>query len=193
MFGRVVRDGTLSVEHRDRSTRFAAEVRSGRPLREALEEANRSEHHDAAVAAALVMLETEGSIDMKRLAAAASISRASLYRYYPDRGELIAEIAGVGFAEMVGRLDGIESRGERIRLVGEYMLAESAKTIAMLEMAASASTEALDAVSELLVGNDTHSPWLIGLASICARPRMSDTDVARVRRHIAELAELIGV
>jgi AcrR family transcriptional regulator len=187
----VVGDGTLNVVQRARSERFAAEIRSGRPLREALAEGTPGVHNDAVVDAALRMLAIEGSIDMKRLAAEADMSRASLYRYYSDRSELMAEIAGVGFAEMVARLDGVESRCERIRVVGEYMLAEPATTIAMMEMAVTASTEALDAVSELLVGNDTHSPWFIGLASICATPRMSDTDVARVRRHIAELAALI--
>lgn len=184
-------DGTLNVAQRARSERFAAQIRSGRPLREALEEGITGVHNDAVFDAALGMLAVEGSIDMKRLAAQAGMSRASLYRYYSDRSELMGEIAGVGFAEMVALLETVESRCERVRVVGEYMLSEPSKTIAMLEMAANASTEVLDAVAELLVGNDTHSPWFIGLASICATPRMSESEVARVRRHIAEVASLV--
>ncbi len=34
------------------------------------------------------------------------------------------------------------------------------------------------------------TPWIIGIASMCASPQKSDHDVARIRRHIEELAEL---
>jgi len=174
-----------------RSDQFASEVRGGRPLQDTIEELSEHVHHDAVIEAALEMLGREGNIDMKRLATAAGMSRASLYRYYPDRGELIAEVAGIGFEGLVSYVNGVSGAAQRIEAVGDYMLAHTAETIAMLEMASSASADALDAAAELVFGDSDSAPWLVGIASMCATPSPTERDIAAVRRHVANKAKSV--
>src|SRR5690606_28672853 len=66
--------------------RYVDELKTGVPIAKAIESVNDVVHHPDVVAAGVAMLASDGSIDMKRLATDAGISRASLYRYYPDKG-----------------------------------------------------------------------------------------------------------
>ena len=184
------REEIRPVSQKIRSRRFAAEVRSGRALHDALTDAYQHTPHAAVVAAGIAMLDDEGAIDMKRLAIAAGMSRASLYRYYPDRGELIAEIAARGLEELVAVLADHPAPHERLRAVGDFLLANRAYAIAMLEAAETASPEALDVVCELLVGDASFAPWFVGITAMCAGAELDDAELARVRRHIDEVVEL---
>lgn len=177
------------MSQKSRSRGFATDVRAGRSLHEALTEAYQHTPHEAVVIAGVEMLAAEGAIDMKRLAIAAGMSRASLYRYYPERTELIAEIAGLGLEELVAAVAEIPVRADRVRCVGEYMLSHRAQTIAMVEMAETASPDALDTVSELLVGDRSLAPWFVGIASMCCGEDLDDEEIARIRCHIDGIAE----
>lgn len=181
---------TLKVVSRDRSESFVADVRAGRPFIEALKDGREPTRHPAVAQAALEMLQDSGAIDMKQLATAAGMSRASLYRYYPDRREVIGEIAALGVSDMVLLAAVLSTTPDRIREIGGYMLTHPAHAAAMREMVEFVATDALDAVAEQLVGSAMYAPWLIGLAAMCAPPGMTEQDIARVQCHIEEMALL---
>jgi DNA-binding phage protein len=83
------------------ASRFVDDLNDGAPIAVALDAANDVVHHPDVIAAGTAMLANGGTIDMKQLAADAGMSRASLYRYYPDKVKVEAEIAGTGNEGMV--------------------------------------------------------------------------------------------
>ncbi|MEZ5165741.1 MAG: TetR/AcrR family transcriptional regulator [Acidimicrobiales bacterium] len=92
------------LEHDDfavQARRFAERLDLGTSFAATIHATTDAHHHPRIVEAATAMLRRTGSLDMKQLAREVGLSRASLYRYYPDKSQLAAEIAALG-------LDGME-------------------------------------------------------------------------------------
>ena len=68
------------------------------------------------------MLGESGIIDMKKLAAEAGLSRASLYRYYPDKSKVEAEVARIGIEGMVAAARHEQGVAARFRAAAGYLV-----------------------------------------------------------------------
>ena len=119
-------------------------------------------------AAAVRMLEATGVIDMKKLAADAGISRASLYRYYPDKLAVESEIAAELAVDMGKAADQHDDFGGKLRAAVEVMLDQPAAAAAIGPVVAAADVEVLAESAKQIVGHPATAPLLVGYAAFAA-------------------------
>ena len=79
------------------------------------------------IATALAMVRAEGAanLSLRRVAEQMEYSSAALYRYFPDKAALVAELCRRGFAELASRLEAVptdRTATERLLALGEAYL-----------------------------------------------------------------------
>jgi len=171
--------------------RFVDDLNAGVPITVALEAANDVVHHPDVVAAATAMLAEIGALDMTRLASQAGMSRASLYRYYPDKAKLEAEIAGIGIDGMVRAASVHAEPADKFRAAAGFLSRHPGEAAAMIPFAAMASVEVLGMTVEKITGDAASAPLIVGIAVMAATPTRHDGDAQALNRYIDEAAELL--
>jgi AcrR family transcriptional regulator len=171
--------------------RFVDDLNDGVPITVALEAASDVVHHPDVIAAGTAMLASGGSIDMKQLAADAGMSRASLYRYYPDKVKVEAEIAGAGIEGMVAAARGEHSVAEKFRAAAEYLIVNPGEAAALIPFAAMVSVSVLGPTVERITGDGASAPLIVGIAVMAATPGRQPGDEDVLRRYIAECAAVL--
>ena len=178
----------LSASSDDRfagyADQFLDDLNPGVDLAVALDAAREVVHLPDVVAAGRDMLATLGTIDMKRLAGLAGMSRASLYRYYPDRRQLEAEIAGLGIECMVELAASHADAADKLRVALEYLARNPGEAAAMSTLAAMVSVDTIAATVERVTGDGTHAACMLGLAVMAATPMRDADHVETLQRHI---------
>jgi AcrR family transcriptional regulator len=166
------------------AVRFVEDLNSGVPIARALEMANDVAHNPVVIRAGITMLTEIGTIDMKRLASEAGISRASLYRCYPDKSKVEAEIARIAIDGMMIAARGYHTTAERFRVAAEYLVAHPGEAAALYPFTAMVSVDVLGAAVAQVTGDESATPLLIGLAVMAATPGRRDGDEEALRRYI---------
>ncbi|MEM9204442.1 MAG: TetR family transcriptional regulator [Actinomycetota bacterium] len=162
----------------DKSTqRYQEALERGESIDDAITAASLTQHRRAVYDAAVVMLEADGEIDMKELAARAKISRASLYRYYPDKLAVEAEIAASLVRKMTAAAAEHDDLVDRADAAIGALLDFPAGAAALGPVVAAADLGVISASVEAVVGHPAVTPVLIGFASIVApASRRGDMD-----------------
>ena len=132
--------------------------------------------HPEVVAASVAMLAETGHLDMKQVAAEAGVSRASLYRYYPDRFQLESEIAELGFAAMVAAAAEHEHRRDKLRAAFDFLADQPGYAAAIVAQAATIPASAMTATAEWLTGEAGFAPLIAGIAVMAATPAREPGD-----------------
>lgn len=171
--------------------RFVGELKDGVPIAVALESANDVVHHPDVIAAGTAMLAAGGSIDMKQLAADAGMSRASLYRYYPDKVKVEAEIAGAGLEGMVVAARRHKSVADKFRAAANYLVENPGEAAAVIPFAAMVSVSVLGPTVEQITGDAASAPLIVGIAVMAATPGREPGDENALRRYIDECAAVL--
>ena len=136
---------------------------------------------DAVQAAAALMLEQTGTIDMKQLAGAVGISRASLYRSYPDKLAVETSIAADLARRMSAAADRHDGFVDRLQAVIEVLLEDPAGAAALAPVVAAVDFDLIAESAEVLVGRASAAPVIIGFATLIASAhRRSALDEVRV-------------
>lgn len=184
--------GTMSEQRVvNAATTFMQELDTGAPLDDALCSIY-SPGHPEIVAIATEMLATDGAIDMKRLAQRVGLSRASLYRYYPDRCQLESEIAARGAQGLATEAAAQPTRAGKLRAAAEYLVSHPGEAAAMIPLAATVSVDVLRTTTEAITGNPADTAWIVGFAVIAATPGRDEADVAAMKASIDEaVAEFV--
>lgn len=172
--------------------RFAEDLHSGVPIDEALEAANAVVHHPTVIECGTRMLGETGTIDMKRLAADAGVSRASLYRYYPDKSKLEGEVARIAVEGMLAAASGEEGVAAKFRAAANYLVDHPGEAAAVYPFGAMVSVEVIGAVVEQVTGDDAATPQLVGISVMAATPGRRPGDAAALRRYIDQCAATLG-
>lgn len=153
----------------DQSTqRYLADLRETRDIEHAISVANLSHHREQVYTAALTMLETEGSIDMKRLATAAGISRASLYRYYPDKLAVEAEVAAATARRMTEAAAPHEGLVKRLDAAMGVLIDFPAGAASLAPVVAVSDVSVISTSVEVIVGHIAATPVILGFAELVA-------------------------
>jgi len=171
--------------------RFVDDLNQGVPIAVALEAANDVNHHPAVVECGTRMLRETGSVDMKQLAQDAGLSRASLYRYYPDKSKVEAEVARIGIEGMMAASRHARGVADKFRCSARYLVANPGEAAAIFPFAAMVSVSVLGAVVETITGDETCSPLIVGIAAMAATPGRLDGDEAVLLRYIDECADTL--
>lgn len=171
--------------------RFVQDLEAGASIVEALEAANDVIHHPEVVRAGTDMLAATGTIDMKQLAQDAGMSRASLYRYYPDRAKVEAEIAGACVEGMLAAASGHDTPAAKFRAAGRYLVDNPGEAAAVVPFAAMVSVRVLGTTVDTIMGDHCTAPMIVGIAVMAATPGRRDDDVESIHRYIDECAALL--
>ncbi len=94
---------------------------------QARRERERRSMEEEIIATALAMVRAEGAtnLSLRRVAEQMEYSSAALYRYFPDKAALVAELCRRGFAEFARRLEAVPTdlpAAERLLALGEAYL-----------------------------------------------------------------------
>lgn len=173
--------GTLSTEFESSTRRYLDELRNGATVGQAAGKAELVVHRDDVQAAAVRMLESTGVIDMKQLAVEAGISRASLYRYYPDKLSVESEIAAALAAAMGRAADEHDDVLGKLRAALEAMLDDPAGAAALGPVVAAADVDVVAESSKTIVGHPAAAPILVGYAALTASAHRRG-EIDKVRR-----------
>ena len=160
--------GTLSTEFEDSSRRYLEELRNGGTVASAVDSAHLVVHKDEVQDAAVRMLEETGIIDMKRLAVDSGISRASLYRYYPDKLAVESEIAAALAVAMGEAAAQHTDFGAKLRAAVEVMFADPAGCAALGPVVAAVGADVLAESAKTIVGHPAAAPMLVGFGALAA-------------------------
>jgi len=171
--------------------RFVKDLNEGVPIAVALEAANEVNHHPAVVECGTRMLRETGWIDMKQLAQDAGLSRASLYRYYPDKSKVEGEVARIGIEGMMTASRNERGVADKFRASARYLVANPGEAAAVFPFAAMVSVSVLAAVVETLTGDETCSPLIVGIAAMAATPGRLEGDEEVLMRYIDECADAL--
>lgn len=155
--------------------RYLDALRDGAELSEAMGVARVHIHRDAVFDAAIDMLETTGEIDMKQLAVSAGISRASLYRYYPDKLAVDAEIAGSLAKRAATASAGLTRVPDKLRATIETMIEFPAGAAALGPVVAEAAPDVIAESCRIVVGHRATTPVVVGFAAIIAAAHRRDS------------------
>ncbi|MEQ8840566.1 MAG: TetR family transcriptional regulator [Acidimicrobiales bacterium] len=177
--------------------RFVEDLNDGVPIAVALEAANNVSasnvaHYPSVVECGTRMLSDTGEIDMKRLAAEAGVSRATLYRYYPDKSKVEAEVARIGIEGMADAARHEQGVAAKFRVAADYLVGHPGEAAAIFPFAAMVSVGVLGAVVEQITGDESCAPLLIGIAVMAATPRRHARDEDLLRRYIEDCATSLG-
>lgn len=167
-FGERSAGGTLTTEFQASSRRYLDELRNGATVEEAVDTAHLVVHKDEVQAAAIRMLEHTGAIDMKQLAIDSGISRASLYRYYPDKLAVESEIAAALAVKMAAAASQHDDFAAKLRAAVEVMLDDRAGAAALGPVVAAADVAVIAESAKVVVGHPAAAPLLIGYAALVA-------------------------
>lgn len=182
---------TMKNEFAADADRFVDDLRAGTSIAAALEAANDVAHHPAVIEAGIAMFAEHGSIDMKQLAADAGMSRASLYRYYPDKVKVEAEIAGVCLEGMADAARLHHTPATRFRAAAQYLLEHPGEAAAVVPFAAMVSVSVLGPTVEKVTGDAGSAPMIVGIAVMAATPGRQVGDEAAIRDAIEQCAALL--
>jgi AcrR family transcriptional regulator len=171
--------------------RFVDDLNNGMSIAVALEVANAVVHHPDVIAAGTAMLANGGSIDMKQLAADAGMSRASPYRYYPDKVKVEAEIVGAGIEGMVAATHGEHSVADKFGAAAEYLIDNPGEAAALIPFAAMVFVSVLGPTVERITGDGASAPIIVGIAVMAATLGRQPGDENLLRRYIAECAAVL--
>ena len=171
--------------------RFVEDLNSGVPIAVALEAANDVDHHPAVIECGTRMLRETGVIDMKKLAADAGVSRASLYRYYPDKAKVEGEVARIGIEGMVAATRKERGVAAKFRAAANYLVDHPGEAAAVYPFAAMVSVRVLGAVVEQITGDEASAPLIVGIAVMAATPGRQPGDEDALRRYIDECAAVL--
>ena len=163
--------------------RYLTALQHGATVDAALAEATMSQHRDAVFEAAVAMLESEGAIDMKRLASLAGISRASLYRYYPDKLAVEAEVAAAVAQRMTEAAKPFDDIVQRLDAAMGALMAFPGGAAALAPVAAVADVNVIAESVETIIGHVAATPVILGFAALVAtasrRGQLDDVEVMR--------------
>ena len=163
--------------------RYLMALRSGASVGDAIDEATLTHHREAVFAAAVTMLETEGAIDMKRLATLAGISRASLYRYYPDKLAVEAEVAACLVRKMTDAAAPFDKVVDKADAAIGVLLDFPAGAAALGPVVAAADVAVIATSAEVVIGHPGVTPVLVGFAAMVASAsRQGQLDDVRAMR-----------
>ena len=166
---------------------FKHDLESGVSLDDALDATHRAGDHRTIVAGAVEMLAADGVIDMKRLAKQVGVSRASLYRHFPDRCQLESEVAARAARGMAAAVDAQPDRPAKLRALAEYLVAHPGEAAAIVRLAAEVRADLLRLATGALTGAAADTAWVLGFAVMAATPGRSDADVAALQASIYDL------
>lgn len=147
---------------------YLSALQHGASVGDAIAGVTLSQHRDAVFEAAIVMLETEGAIDMKRLAGSAGISRASLYRYYPDKLAVEAELAGCLVKKMNKAAAPFDRVVDKVDAAIGVLIDFPAGAAALGPVVAAADVDVIATSAGVVVGHPAVTPLLVGFAAIVA-------------------------
>ncbi len=182
--------GKLNETFEDGARRYLDRLDEGASVREALDAGQDVVHHPAVIAAATEMLATDGAIDMKQLALNAGISRASLYRYYPDRQQVEGEIAALALETLVVATAGVDDPSDRLQIAADHLIANPAHAAAVLPLMATVPVEVVARSAELILGDSRFMPWLIGIAAMAAAAHRAGDSAALTELVAAAVEQL---
>lgn len=180
---------TSDVEHRlaDSAKEFIACLERGVPADEAIGVVHSTGRHPDVVSVGVEMLAETGHLDMKKVAAKAGMSRASLYRYYTDRFQLEAEIAALGIESMVAAAASHAHKREKLRAAFEFLVDHPGHAAAIVAQAATVSAGVMGATAEGIAGDAAFAPLIAGIAVLSATPARADDDVEVIHALIDRL------
>lgn len=171
--------------------RFLADLKAGVPIGEALDAAIAAIHHPDVVAAATAQLAARGAIDMKQLAEDAGMSRASLYRYYPDKTKVEGEVAAVCIEGMVAAARDHDTAASKFRAAARYLVDHPGESAAVVSFAAMVSVQVLGSTADTITGGECAAVMLVGIAVTAATPGRHEGDVTTIHQYIDECAALL--
>lgn len=148
--------------------RYLSALRSGADVDDAIAEASLIHHREAVFDAAITMLEAEGAIDMKRLASLAGISRASLYRYYPDKLAVEAEVAACVMRRITQAAAPFDTIVDKADAAIGVLLDFPGGAAAIGPVVAAADVAVISTSAEVAVGHPGVTPVLVGFAVLVA-------------------------
>lgn len=160
--------GTLSTDFEVSTGRYLDELRNGGTVASAVDSAHLVVHKDEVQAAAVRMLEDTGVIDMKRLAVESGISRASLYRYYPDKLAVESEIAAALAVKMGKAAAHHSDFGAKLRAAVEVLFDDPAGCAALGPVVAAVGADVLAESAKAIVGHPAAAPMLVGYGALAA-------------------------
>ena len=168
----------------DQSTqRYLDRLRETGDVDAAISVANLSLHRRQVFDAAVAMVEAEGVIDMKRLATASGISRASLYRYYPDKLAVEAEVAAAAAQRMTEAAKPFDDIVQRLDAAMGALMAFPGGAAALAPVAAVADVNVIAESVETIIGHVAATPVILGFAALVAtasrRGQLDDVEVMR--------------
>lgn len=173
----------MGITFEQSTGQYLSALQDGASVGDAIAGATLTQHRDAVFDAAVVMLESEGAIDMKRLAGLAGISRASLYRYYPDKLAVEAEVAGCLVQRMHDAASTVESIVDKADAVIGVLLEFPAGAAALGPVVAAADVDVISTSAEVVVGHPAVTPLLVGFAAMVASAsRHGQLDEVRAMR-----------
>jgi AcrR family transcriptional regulator len=174
----------MGITFEQSTDRYLSALQAGASVGDAITEATLSQHREVVFDAAVEMLEADGVIDMKHLAARAGISRASLYRYYPDKLAVEAEVAAALVRRMTAAAEPFDRVVDKADAAIGVLLDFPAGAAALGPVVAAADIEVIATSSEVVVGHRGVAPVLVGFAAmIAAASRRSQLDDVRAMRH----------
>ncbi len=130
---------------------------------QARRERERRSMEEEIIATALAMMRAEGAanLSLRRVAEQMEYSSAALYRYFPDKAALVAELCRRGFAELASCVEAVPTSlpaGERLLALGEAYLRFAAAepqlyTLMFVDVLPGQSTAAGPTVPEHFLGD----------------------------------------
>ena len=173
----------MGITFEQSTGRYLSALQDGATVRDAIAEAALTQHRDVVYDAAIEMLETEGTIDMKRLAAEAGISRASLYRYYPDKLAVETEVVGCLVTKMNEAAAPFESVVDKADAAIGVLLDFPAGAAALAPVVAAADLEVISTSAGVVLGHPGVTPVIVGFAAMVASAsRRGQLDQVRAMR-----------
>ncbi|MEM9521521.1 MAG: hypothetical protein AAGA37_19580 [Actinomycetota bacterium] len=163
--------------------RYLSALQDGATVSDAIASATLSQHRDAVFEAAVAMLETDGLIDMKRLASLAGISRASLYRYYPDKLAVEAEVAACLVQKMTEAAAPFDTVVDKADAAIGVLLEFPAGAASLGPVVAAADVDVIATSAAVVIGHPGITPVLVGFAAMVASAsRQGRLDEVRAMR-----------
>ncbi len=135
------------------------------------------------------MINDDGVIDMKRLAEAVGISRATIYRHYSDRRQVEGAVAGRALEQMLPLvLSGGGDHIGRCQIAASFLIDHPAEATAIVSMVEQVGVDVLATTADHLVGDGAYAPWLIGIAAM-SRTAWLSGDSAHMHAIVEGLAD----
>lgn len=173
----------MGITFEQSTSRYLSALQDGASVRDAIAEGALSQHRDAVFDAAIEMLEHEGTIDMKRLAVRAGISRASLYRYYPDKLAVETEVAACLVTRMTEAAEPFDTVVDKADAAIGVLLDFPAGAAALGPVVAAANIDVISTSAGVVVGHPGVTPVLVGFAAmIASASRRGQLDEVRAMR-----------